>query len=267
MMRNIVGTTLQRLTCLGAMTVSLAVVGLLAGDSVGASINYGNFGPIPPGVSFLGVEESSGTDAVPLYGPPTPFPVGLDFNPASFVASSAGGGADITDGQLNFTVRSPFGIASLGLLERGDYTLAGVGTPTTQVTAGAIFLASVTEINGAAVAPINLAPVNGSVGFNLAANPGVVQPWSLGLSLDVAGQLGPGQYATKVKVVVNNQLLAISEPSSVAFIAKKDFTITVTPGDRKPPEGEIPEPASVVLVLCCASLVLVARRHRRGERG
>ena len=139
-----------------------------------------------------------------------------------------------------------------------------MGTLTTQVNAGAIFLASVTEINGVGVAPINLAPVNGSVGFNLAANPGVVQPWSLGLSLNVAAQLGPGQYATKVKVVVNNQLLAISEPTSVAFIAKKDFTITVTPGDRKPPDGEIPEPATLVLVLCGASLALVARRHRRG---
>lgn len=119
MMRNFVGTTLQRITRVGAMAASLAVVGLFADDSVGASINYGNFGPIPPRVSFLGVEESSGTDAVPLYGPPTPFPVGLDFNPASFVASSAGGGADITDGQLNFTVMSPLGITSLGLLDAG----------------------------------------------------------------------------------------------------------------------------------------------------
>lgn len=254
-MRNFVGTTLQRVIRVGAMAVSLAVVGLFTGDSVGASISYGNFGPVPPGVSFLGVEESSGTDAVPLYGPPTPFSVGLDFNPAGFVATSAGGGADITDGQLNFTVMSKAGITSLGLFERGDYTLAGVGTPTTQVFAGAILLATVTEINGVGVAPIDLVPVNGSIGFNLAANPGIVQPWSLGLLLNVAGQLGPGQAATKVKVAINNQLLAISEPTSVAFIAKKDFRIDV---------GVIPEPAAVVLMMCGASLALGLMRRGRG---
>ena len=94
------------------------------------------------------------------------------------------GGADITDGQLNLTFMSP-GLKTLSLHEAGDYTLLGGGTAATSAFAGAILRATVTEINGAAVAPIVLAPSNASVGFNLAANSGVTQPWSLGTSINV----------------------------------------------------------------------------------
>jgi hypothetical protein len=161
----------------------------------------------------------------------------LDFNPTSFVSTANGGAADITDGQLNFSVAAPGGILGITLDERGDYTIAGVGTPATSVFAGAIILATVSEINGVAVAPINLVPVNGSIGFGL---PGaaIAQPWSLGLALNVASQLGPNQVATKVDVAINNTLLAISEPGTIAFIAKKDFVIGV---------DAVPEPTTLAL--------------------
>ena len=45
--------------------------------------------------------------------------------------------------------------------------------------------------------------------------------------MDVAGQLDPGLRATRVEVVVDNALVALSEPASLAFIAKKDFRIDV----------------------------------------
>jgi hypothetical protein len=222
-----------------AVALSLALVGLFSAAVQAASINYGNFGPVS-GVSFLQVTESSGTDAVPIYGAPTVFPIGLDFNPTNFTASAIGGGADLTDGQLNFTIDSPNAITNISLFERGDYTLAGVGTAATNVSAGAVLLASVTEINGVAVAPIALAPVNGSVGFNLAANPGLVQPWSLGLGVNVAAQVAG---ATRIDVAVNNALIAVAEPGGIAFIAKKDFVIGA---------GVVPEPSTVAL----ASLAL-----------
>ena len=253
MTRNIMGTTSRGFFTGGTMALGLAVVALFSQLASGASISYGDFGPVPPGVSFLDVKESSGTDPVPLYGPPTPFATGLDFDPTSFAASSAGGGGDITDGQLNFTVMSNGGITFLSLAEWGDYTLTGVGTAGTQVTAGTVVLAKVTEINGVSVAPINLLPVNASVGFNLLANPGIVQPWSLGLGLNVAAQLGPGKAATKLDVAINNQLIAISEPGSVAFIAKKDFVITVE---------TVPEPTTGILALAGTALGLAAFRRR-----
>jgi len=222
-----------------------------------ASINYGDFGPIPPGVTFGTVTESSATDAVPLYGAPAPFPTGLDFDPAAFAATSSGGGQDITDGQLNFSVTADpsFAITSLNLFEAGDYTLAGGGTNATQALAGAILRVSVTQIGGVDVAPIGLSPVNGSVGFNLAANPGVVQPWSLGLSLNVAAQLDPEQRATRIEVVIDNQLLTFSEAATSAFIAKKDFRVDVG--------VVIPEPSTLALLLvACAGLSAVSRRAR-----
>jgi hypothetical protein len=123
-----------------AFALGVVLTGLFSAKSQAASINYGNVGPIPPGVSFLQVTESSGTDAVPLYGPPAPFSVGLDFDP-TFTSSSANGSADLTDGQLNFTVMGVGlnGIGSIALSEAGDYTLAGGGTPATSVLAGRSF--------------------------------------------------------------------------------------------------------------------------------
>jgi len=218
-----------------------------------ATINYGNFGPIPPGISFLQVTESSGTDPVPLFGPPDPFVTGLDFDPTTFVATANGGAADITDGQLNFAIQAGpgLGIGTVSLFESGDYTLVGVGTNATQALAGVIMSITVTHINGAPVAPFSLPASNASVAFNLQANPGVVQPWSLGLSAPV--NLPQGQFATRVEVAINNQLIALSQVGSVSFIAKKDFRISTTP--------EIPEPATLMLSGLAGVVSLALRRR------
>jgi len=234
-----------------------------------ASINYGNIGPVPPGVSFLQVTESSGTDPVPLFGPPQPFSVGLDFDPLAFTATSSGPGApDITDGQLNFTIMGlsnpggSIGIGLVNLFEAGDYTLAGGGGPPTAVLAGAIMRATVTEINGAPVTPFNLVPVNASFGDSL-PGPVIVAPWSLGLSLDIASQLGglgygPDSVATKVEIVIDNTLVASSEPNSSSFIAKKEFRISIMPD----PSGNIPEPTTIVLGSMLIGFVGLTARRR-----
>jgi hypothetical protein len=245
--------------------VAIVVFGLYATGAWGASISYGNFGPVPPGVTFTNVTESSGTDAVPLYGPPTPFVTGLDFDPLGFVATASGGGSDITDGQLNFGIQTnPFvGITTLNLFEAGDYTLVGSGTPATKDFAGAIIRITVTQIDGVNVAPISLTPANASVAFNLIANPGVTHPWSLGIGINVAAMLTSLGYqyqvgATGLEVVINNQLIALSEPSSLAFISKKDFRIDVG--------TQVPEPATCFLFGIGAVAGFLRLRNRRSVR-
>ena len=239
------------------LVLCAALVMLMAVSASRAAgiISYGNFGPVAPGVSFLQVEESSATDTPPLFGPPTPFSVGLDFDPQTFAAFASGGSQDITDGQLNFTVSTApgLGVATLNLFEAGDFSLVGSGTTLTSDFAGAIIRATVIEINGAPVAPISLAPSNASVGFNLIANPGVAQPWSLGIGMNIGGQLPQGQRATKVKISINNQLIALSEQASAAFIAKKDFRIDF---------GLVPEPSAALLGLGAVGLVGMNRRRR-----
>jgi hypothetical protein len=243
-----------------ALAMGFPFLGILSSAASAASISYGNFGPVPPGVTYLNVIESSGTDPVPLYGPPTALPGQLSFMPTSFAASGASGAGDLTDGQLNFTVMSP-GLTSIGVSEGGDYTLAGVGTAATQVFAGASLRVTVTQLNGVNIAPIVLASSNASIGRNLIANPGVLQPWSVGTSVNVTSQLatlgyGPGQKATKADIVVDNQLVALSEPLSTAHIAKTAFSIDV--------HTFVPEPSTAALagLALCGACMSLSRKRR-----
>ena len=237
-----------------AVALCLALLGLFSPAAQAASISYGNSPVIPPGVMFLNVTESSATDPVPLFGPPAYFVTGMDFNPTSFASSATNGGADVTDGQLNYTIMSN-GLLSLNLSEAGDYSLAGVGGAATQALAGAVIHATVTQINGVNVAPIPLIPVNASVGFNLAANAGIAQPWSLGLGLNVAGQLPPGARATKVDIVIDNTLVTTSQPGTVAFIEKKEFLLD---------HDVVPEPTTAALLGVALCGLGVASARKRG---
>jgi hypothetical protein len=202
------------------------------------------------GPVFQNIVESSSTDPTPLFGPPTQFPGGLNFDPRGFVATTHDGGIDMTDGQLSFMVRGSGGIQSINFSEAGDYTLLGEGAASTQALLTAT--ASVVEVNGVPVAPIALSPSVASVNFSLPDNLGVVQPWSLGSSLDVAGQMPTGQRATKVNVVVDNKLTATSTPGTIAFIAKKEFIVTAG--------AMVPEPSAAAIgVWLVGSLALALR--------
>ena len=52
---------------------------------------------------------------------------------------------------------------------------------------------------------------------------------------------------TKAEVVIDDSLFAISQPSSVAFIAKKNFVIDTSTEPFDP--ADIPEPTTMVLSL------------------
>jgi hypothetical protein len=241
----------------GALAV-LASVLFAASSSHAASINYGNFDDVPPGVvMYLDVTESSGTDPVPLYGAPTAIHNTLDFDPVGFASSSAGGGADVTDGQLNFTAMSVAGAAikEIALFEGGDFSLVGFGTAVTQVIVSLSMIIEIVEVDGLALVTPIVVQVSDSSNADLVSDAGSLQFWdfSLGTDLDTALVNAGQQFTrgvTKANVVIDNQLVTFSEPSSVAFIAKKDFGITI-----------VPEPTTLALVML-GMLGLGIRRAR-----
>jgi hypothetical protein len=252
----------SRMPRLMALAATLSVAVFAAGSAAHAAlINYGDFPVLSDGITFQQVTESSGTDPVPLYGPPTPFAVGLDFAPASFISSSSGGSGDITDGQLNFGVQGQpgpggiVGITSLNVFESGDYSLLGAGTPATAVFAGAIIRVTVTQVNGVNVVPFNLPVSNASVGFNLVSNPGIAQPWNLGVGIPI--NLPGNGVATRISVSVDNSLASLSQPSTIASIAKRDFRIVLNPTG-----SGLPEPGSLVLMTLGSMIGFVYRRAR-----
>lgn len=250
--------TTRWFTTAGALALSLVQLGHFSTVGKAATVTYSSV--VLSNGTASSISESSATDPVPLFGAPAAaLPNVIDFDPKNFAASANGGSVDITDGQLNytFTTISPspsLGLSSVGLFEAGDYSLLGVGTAATQALAGASIRATVTQINGVNVAPINLTTSSASVSFNLVANPGLVQPWSLGTTLNIAGQLAPGQRATRVEIVIDNQLAALSQPGTAAFIAKKEFQVTMNPN--------IPEPTTAALAgLALCGLGVVARKR------
>lgn len=253
----------------GVQALSLAaLMGCFTFNAQSASIDHGDFAADT--VNYLGVIESSITDPVPLFGAPTVSGNTLDFDPKGFAADSQGvAPPDITDGQLNFTIQAldGYGIPALTFSERGDFTLAGIGTANTYASVAAAFFVDIVDVDGVALpTPIQLNAnmvftPNASGKFELPTDEGSGVIWTGDLNLDlnaalvgnaVAFDLG----ATLVKVSMDNTLVAQSEEASRAFIAKKDvkgFSVT---------SALIPEPTSTALILLGSLLLAPALRRR-----
>jgi len=268
----------------------VAALGALSSSLVlAAPINYGSF--MGTTVIYDMVREAANSvgDIEPLFGPPTtlgPVTVGfplvpcvmcgipgntLDFSPVGFGASSIGGGADLTDGNLAFMIlaKQGQGIANVSITEAGDVTLSGIAAAGTQTTFASVtsnVFIDIVEVNGVGITPINLslnqtfAPSGGTYGLGtdgLASQPLFNSGWTGGLFVNIQQELinrGISGVATKVNVDLDNTLSAISQLGTGALIAKKNHGVII--------ETNVPEPASCLLAAFGLLGLLGMRRDR-----
>jgi len=242
---------------------ALVCVAFFSNSARAATISYGDFDDIVSGgtITYIGVEESSGTDPVPLYGTPSISINELSFTP-NLVATASGGGIDVTDGLLSFDLEVEPGHAIVGLeiSEFGAYSLLGSGTDTTQALIAAIGFLTITEVDGVPISPFTVTD-SFSLSFDLVADgPVALAPWTEGLSFDLSAALAAEGFSassgvTAAEFVMNNQAVAFSEAGTLSFIDKKGLDITV--------ETVVPEPATLMLaVLAFGSIGLAAGRRR-----
>eukprot|EP00752_Nemacystus_decipiens_P016623 g14863.t1 len=219
------------------MTKAVLAAGLALATATNsdAATNYGDFSDIPPGsVMYLDVTESSGTTPAPSYGAPDITGNLLDFDPTVFAADATDGDSELIDGQLNFDVMADdgFAISSLLVTEGGDYSLFGTGSGATQVAAALSVSVEILEVDGLVVGPPNDGGLNVSFTDSFTGTPQLLDDWSLAALVDFDAILADNNIdfvlgVTKAEVVIDNQLIAISEDLSTAFIAKKDFKTVV----------------------------------------
>jgi hypothetical protein len=238
-------------------------------------------------VSYTMITESTGTDPhlfppnsnAGLFGDPVVSGDSLDFQPQNFFANSdfQAPPLDKTDGKLTFMVvaHTDQYIQNINFQEGGALSVAGFGTDNTFVDVAAIGFVQVHAVDGN---PINVVTIPFDMPFNFGvAGNGT---WRLGTEGNVNGFLWTGASfinirqelinrgipviggATKLSIALDNILLAQSEPLGGAFIDKKDFgglSVTVNI-----PEGEIPEPASILVAMIgLLGMTLVRRRSVR----
>ncbi len=255
-------------TTVRSFGLCLAAAALLAfsPSTNAATIIYGDFSGAS--VDYLGVQESSVTDPVPLFGAPTVVGNVIDFNPVGFAATATGGGIDLTDGQLDMSIRAKptYAVDRVVFSEAGDFSLIGIGTANTYVQVTANFFVDIMQVDGVNLgSPVSFTtqmqfvPVTSGI-FTLPANPGAGQLWNGSITLDLAQALDDAGVsytlgATLVKVNLDNQLVALSESGTYSYIAKKDFKgFSVT-------TFTVPEPSSFALLLL-GGLGLFFRRNR-----
>lgn len=222
------------------------VVGALAvAFAAGAqgSINYGNFNGTD--VTFLNVTEDSITDALPLFGAPTPAGNSLLFFPTAYASSSANGTADTTSGTLTMTLVAKPGtfLKKIKITELGDYALAGIGTAATSAQVSGLLTGTDLFNGNVYFDTLHVAP---KPKFTLPGDS--TGPWNGVTEVDVTG-LG----ITMMAIVFNNTLQTTSESGTTSFIQKK---VISGPSIKI----DVPAPGAVSL-LGIAGLTIVRRRR------
>jgi len=185
----------------------------------------------------------------------------LLFLPTAFEAlsESADPPTSLVDGTIILTITAlEDALHTITFREGGDYTLSGGLSYPSKAYVEATLLAYCVslEVNGQPVTGLHpnvTSSFNRSASF-LAGDDSIHGFWDLTATLDfdeILADTALQGNVTKVKLSIDNTLIAKSQMSSVAFIAKKWLYVEV----------DVPEPSFLTLLICgcCA---LVARRRR-----
>jgi hypothetical protein len=233
-----------------------------------ASISYGN----QPGmnVTYINVTEASATDPVPLYGNPTVAGDTLDFNPVAFGASSQNGAPpiDLTDGQLIFELQAnpTKSLSNIKFEEGGVFAVLGAPVNNNTYThISAHGNLDIVQVDGVGInaikVPISLTFSHRPDGMWELGTDGAQTStvWNgsqiINLNSELTGRGIPYTLGvTRVKVDLNNTMIAQSVNGTIAFIDKKDFGVRITPN--------IPEPTSMCLGLFAVVAGTLLSRRR-----
>lgn len=210
-------------------------------------------------VDFLQVKEDnswvaiSATNVVTMgshpwvYGQPVVSGDGLLFNPTSFGVLVGGGGQELLDGTLTMGIKSHPGqfINQILWWERGDYSLAGVGTPDTYTQVSAAMFIRIEEINNVPVVPfkvyptVTFTPSGGD--FFLPLEAGLTVNWKGSALVDlnaILASMNIAGHVTQLTFSIDNVLYATSETGTVASIKKKQGEVGIE---------VVPEPSTLAL--------------------
>jgi hypothetical protein len=210
------------------------------------SITYGNFLAATPGEpDFLQVLESSVTDSVPLYGPPSLVGGGLAFFPASFASSSASGAADTTSGTLRMRIRADAGffLQVITIVETGGYQFAGNGTQATSATINGLL--TITDISPGTHTTLTNA-------LTVLPQPVYKQPGNMTGDFTAITHVDlTGLGISEVVLNFNDNLQTTSQIGTTAFLEKKQIHLYT------------PEPTTLGLLLAGVFTLRIRRGRRR----
>jgi hypothetical protein len=182
-----------------------------------------------------------------MFGDPTL--IGGDtfmFTPEDFRAESADGMPDAAHDrlQVDLTAHSGQSFTSIMITEGGDYGMFGPDDN----GAGAVVAMGAGFVLNRMGGPTAM---DAFISGPYVDEDGLTQGfWDGGVTIDLMAQ-NNDEPLTDLRLVFNNNLLAISHVGTISFIQKKTFFITFTP-----------EPASALLLASGGGLLLLRRRRR-----
>ncbi len=224
-----------RTRCIGVVSAVVALAGLASVST--AFVPWSN----PNGNTAAFAWANGGSDTG-LFGSPVLVGNTFTFFPSMFRAQSVNGSPSIVYDRLEFDVyaNGNFFFTGIEIVETGDYGVFGTPGGSVSVT-GNMFL---TNLDTTAV--LTDALVTNPVSPILAGS----GRWDGQVDVDLAAQ---NPHWTRLKVVLNNNLIAVSLPGGISFIEKKVAGAGV--GIRI-----IPTPGSMALLAMGG--VVMARRRR-----